>query len=134
MKETIYLSDFRSFIFDDIDEYFEEKVIGKEYCYIMNLGNNYCVRIFSSIDERNKKSRKDNDSIKLHIFNQSNNKIIKSVSHTKRTSGYKNRLKKKLNKLINCPECENNSIRVGNSEYGDYYFCSNCDHTESIEQ
>lgn len=134
MNINIGLSEFRNFVFNELEMYFEETVVGNEYCYEYNIGENFYVRILSSIDVENEKVRDDIDSIKIHIFDKSDNSIIESESHTKRTPGYRDRIKEKVNNLVECPECSENR-RVSDGQYGKYFYCvnENCEYTESIE-
>lgn len=126
-------NEFRGFVYNQLEGYFEEDVIGKEYYYYKNIGNNYLLRILSSVDSEDKESRDKNDSIKVHIYYKDEDSILKAASHTKRTPGYRKRIKNKIDNLIKCSKCDS-ELRIAKGEYGEYFFCTDddCEYTESI--
>jgi UDP-galactopyranose mutase len=62
--------------------------------------------------------------------------IVSTTPHTKRTSGYRDRVAEKINRLLDCSysDCDGEK-RVAIGDYGPYFFCTDdtCDYTESID-
>lgn len=132
---NISRKEFRGFVFNELEGFFKEKEIGKEYAYEEDLGNGIILRILSSVDINEKRVRGEGkDSIKIHLYDSKNDSIISSASSTKRTQGYRKRIKEKINQLSSCPECESD-LRAASGEYGRYFFCldDSCDYTKSLE-
>lgn len=146
---------FRDFIFNDVNTYFEEKQESdkKEYIYDSNLGRingKICkIRIFSSIDTRSDRVRKNGrDAIRVNIVDKYNNTFLlddERYRHIKRTSGWDKRLLKRINKYTSefssniscCPECSS-PLQIKEGPYGNFICCSgwsaenNCDYTKSL--
>lgn len=146
---------FRNFIFDDIDEYFEEKQIGNEYVYESKIGkinnNEYIIRVYSSIDIKSGKVRNTGkDAIHVNICDRYGNTLYldnERYKHIKRTSGWKKRLTKRVkdytkkfpNNIERCPECSN-PLKITTGKYGKFISCAswspndknNCDYTDSL--
>lgn len=132
MTDTpIYLSDFRSFVFEEIPFYFEETTRGGEIAFEYDLGSGYSAFILTSIEEDSTVVRED-DAIRVFVTDDSD-ELVDMKPHTKRTEGFEQRVIEKVYDYIRCPVCEE-SIKVANGEYGSYYFCTSqeCDFTESV--
>lgn len=131
--ETIYENEFTDFVFSELEKYYEKTTHGKEIAFESELGEGFVLRILSTIRADNGVSRsKGRDSIKVHIYKEG--EIIESTSHVKRTKNYKENIKERLNELVGCPECGSRESRiVRNGEYGNFYYCTECEETESWE-
>lgn len=134
MKINIYKSEFRDFVFNNLEGFYEEIELGGEYAYQLNIGNGYYLRLLSSVDIETEKSRDENDAIRIHIYNKNNDEVVQTpeISHRKRTPNYKNKIKKDIEELIFCPKCKN-QLRVAKDK-NDYKFCisDKCNYTESF--
>lgn len=129
--ESISIHDFREFVFNDIPVYFEETIQGGEIAFRYDLGSGYSVLIITSITEGEVYIR-ENDAIRVIVTDDSD-ELVDAKPHTKRTSGFKERVIRKVNDYIKCPEC-GGSVKVAEGDYGSYYFCTDdsCDYTRSV--
>jgi DNA-directed RNA polymerase subunit M/transcription elongation factor TFIIS len=133
MKINITRDEFRGFVFNELENYYEEKEIGREYLYKRKIGNNYKLRILSSISTKNEEPI-DKDAIRIHIYHPEKGVIrTPSTSHRKRTPNYREKIKEDIEELIECPKCKNSELRINSGEYGDYFFCldQDCNYTHS---
>lgn len=146
---------FRDLMFNDVKKYFEEKQEPdkKEYIYDSNLGRinkRMCkIRVYSSIDTRSERVRDEGtDAIRVNIIDKYNNAFLlnnERYRHIKRTSGWNERVLKRINKYTSefpnnisyCPECSS-PLQIKDGPYGNFVCCSgwsaenDCDYTKSL--
>lgn len=131
----ITLGEFKGFVYS-LDLYFEETSVGGEAAFESNIGQDYTLRILTSIDANADDDEavrpEGTDAIRVHLASPDSD-IVQSTPHTKRTPGWRDRIKDKIDEIIGCPDCDG-TMRLSDGDYGLYFFCTECDHTESFEE
>jgi hypothetical protein len=112
---------------------FTDEVFGHELAIESNIGQGYKLRILTSIHEDSDVVRGEGeDAIRVMIVD-SEGEIYESTPHIKRTEGFDERIIDRIDELIGCESCgSSDSMRINNGKNGDFFFCLNCDHTESV--
>lgn len=126
--------EFTGFMYDH-PYYFEKIEVGNELGFESHLGNDYYLQVLSSIPLNDNIVRED-DAIRIHILHwseeENSSTIVESESHTKRTPGFRDRVKQKIQNLVGCPECsERMGAAIGDD--GPYKFCGDCNEYKSFD-
>lgn len=131
----ISINEFRGFVFNELPYYFEEARVGGERAFESNIGKGYKLQILTSIPADSDVVREEgSDAIRVQVVDDTGTPV-QSASHTKRTPGYRDRIKEKINELLICPKCGLDELRVSDGQYGHYFFCTgdDCGYTDSIK-
>lgn len=129
----ISISEFRGFVFNDLDGYYSEEIVGRERAFDRNIGKGYTLRILTSIPEDDDTVRREGDAIRVLLLDPKK-KPVQYTSHIKRTPGYRDRVRDRIDELIGCDEC-GEFMAASVSDYGPYLFCTNenCSNTRNLD-
>jgi hypothetical protein len=130
----ISLSEFRGFVFNDLDGYYSEETVGNERAFDRNIGKGYTVRILTSIPADGDIVRREGDAIRVLLLDPDNKPLV-YTSHVKRTPGYRDRIQDRLDELIGCDSC-GDRMAASVSDYGPYLFCTSdeCSTTRNLDE
>lgn len=128
----ITLREFRGFVFNELDGYYEEVAAGGERAFDMNVGKGYTLRVLSSIPQGKEKVRESGDALRVILLNP-DDELVHGTAHVKRMPNYREHIQSRIDELIGCEEC-GEEMRISTGEYGPYMFCTSddCSHTQDV--
>lgn len=121
--------EFTGFMYDH-PYYFDKIEVSTEIGFESHLGNEYYLRVLSSIGINDDVVR-DDDAIRVHVYNKEDDDIVAWESHTKRTPGFRDRVKEKIQNLVGCPKCSA-KMNVAIGDDGPYLFCADCNEYKTL--
>lgn len=129
----ITLREFRGFVFNELDGYYDECVSGGEIAFDLNVGTGYTLRILTSIPADDDVVREKGDAIRVILLSP-NDELVQGTAHVKRMPNYRTHIKERIDELIGCENCDGD-MRLSAGDYGPYMFCTNddCEFTRSLD-